>query len=99
MAFPQDLTVSADGKKLFVVAQGSSKLAIYDTASLEASNGSPSASGQVALSGGGPTGVVVDERTGVAFAIKRDLTSRLKAALPWELTTDQQRADTLGEQV
>jgi ATP-dependent DNA helicase RecG len=32
------------------------------------------------------------QRSGVAFTIRRDLTSRLKAALPWELTGDQQRA-------
>jgi ATP-dependent DNA helicase RecG len=31
-------------------------------------------------------------RSGVAFTIKRDLTSRLKERLPWELTGDQQRA-------
>ncbi|HEX6433940.1 MAG TPA: ATP-dependent DNA helicase RecG, partial [Gemmatimonadales bacterium] len=31
-------------------------------------------------------------RSGVAFTLKRDLTSRLKERLPWELTGDQQRA-------
>jgi ATP-dependent DNA helicase RecG len=31
-------------------------------------------------------------RTGVAFTLKRELTSRLKEHLPWELTGDQQRA-------
>jgi ATP-dependent DNA helicase RecG len=31
-------------------------------------------------------------RSGVAFSLKRDLTSRLKENLPWELTSDQQRA-------
>jgi ATP-dependent DNA helicase RecG len=32
------------------------------------------------------------QRSGVAFTNRRELTSRLKAALPWELTGDQQRA-------
>jgi ATP-dependent DNA helicase RecG len=32
------------------------------------------------------------QRGGVAFEIKRDLTTRLKHSLPWDLTTDQQRA-------
>ena len=32
------------------------------------------------------------QRSGVAFTLRRDLTTRLKAALPWELTADQQRA-------
>jgi ATP-dependent DNA helicase RecG len=31
-------------------------------------------------------------RSGVAFSIKRDLTTRLKQSLPWELTDDQHRA-------
>jgi ATP-dependent DNA helicase RecG len=31
-------------------------------------------------------------RSGVAFTIKRDLTTRLKESLPWQLTDDQQRA-------
>ncbi|CAN5725668.1 ATP-dependent DNA helicase RecG [soil metagenome] len=32
------------------------------------------------------------QRLGVAFEVKRDLTTRLKRSLPWELTADQQRA-------
>jgi ATP-dependent DNA helicase RecG len=32
------------------------------------------------------------QRVGVAFEVKRDLTTRLKHGLPWELTADQQRA-------
>ncbi|HEY7479840.1 MAG TPA: ATP-dependent DNA helicase RecG [Gemmatimonadales bacterium] len=32
------------------------------------------------------------QRMGVAFEVKRDLTTRLKQSLPWELTGDQQRA-------
>ncbi len=57
-AFPQDLTFSPDGKTVYVVAQGSAKLAFYDTASLEAGNATPTQHNQVNLSAGGPTGVV-----------------------------------------
>jgi ATP-dependent DNA helicase RecG len=32
------------------------------------------------------------QRGGVAFEVRRDLTTRLKQSLPWELTGDQQRA-------
>ena len=70
-AFPEDLTLSSDGKSLYVVAQGSSKLAVYDTAALEAGSAPPSASSQVLLSGGGPTGVTLDERDGLAFVLTR----------------------------
>ncbi len=71
VAFPQDLSVSADGKSLYVVAQGSSKLAIYDTAALESGSATPSAASQVALTGGGPTGVVLDEARRLAFVLTR----------------------------
>jgi YVTN family beta-propeller protein len=71
VAFPQDLVVSKNGKTLYVVAQGSSKLVAYDTATLEAGSAPPVAATQVALTGGGPTGVVLDERRGVAFVLTR----------------------------
>jgi ATP-dependent DNA helicase RecG len=32
------------------------------------------------------------QRLGIAFEVKRDLTTRLRQSLPWELTVDQQRA-------
>jgi ATP-dependent DNA helicase RecG len=32
------------------------------------------------------------QRSGVAFTVKRELTTRLKQSLPWDLTGDQQRA-------
>ena len=70
-AFPQDLTVSKDGKKLFVVAQGSGKLAIYDTAALESGSATPTSSNQVLLSAGGPTGVALDEAHGRAYVLTR----------------------------
>ena len=70
-AFPQDLVVTRDGKKLYVVAQGSAKLAVYDTAALEAGTAAPTAANQVLLSHGGPTGVALDEQHGHAFVLTR----------------------------
>jgi DNA-binding beta-propeller fold protein YncE len=70
-AFPQDLTVSSDGKKVYVVAQGSAKLAIYDAAALESGSAAPTADNQVLLSAGGPTGVAVDEANARAYVLTR----------------------------
>ncbi|HKY39970.1 MAG TPA: beta-propeller fold lactonase family protein [Polyangiaceae bacterium] len=70
-AFPQDLTVSSDGKKLFVVAQGSGKLATYETSELEQGNATPTLANEVRLSAGGPSGVVLDERRGKAYVLTR----------------------------
>jgi len=71
VAAPQDVVVSADGSTLYTVAQGSSKLAIYRTADLEAGQTAPSMTSQVALSGGGPTGVALDETNGRAYVLTR----------------------------
>jgi hypothetical protein len=69
--FPQDLAFSADGRLLYVVAQGSAKLAVYDTAALENGSAAPTAFNQVLLSAGGPTGVVLDEKKNRAFVLTR----------------------------
>ncbi|MDB4970237.1 MAG: hypothetical protein JWN44_5926 [Myxococcales bacterium] len=71
VAFPQDVAVSSDGTTLYTVAQGSSKLAIYRTADLEAGTAAPSLASQVVLSGGGPTGVALDEANNRAFVLTR----------------------------
>jgi DNA-binding beta-propeller fold protein YncE len=71
VAFPQDVAVSTDGKNLYTVAQGSAKLAIYKTADIEAGTITPSASDQVMLSGGGPTGLALDEGRRRAYVLTR----------------------------
>jgi DNA-binding beta-propeller fold protein YncE len=70
-AFPQDVVVSGDGRELYVVAQGSSKLLVYATADLEAGAAPANAATQVLLSGGGPSGVVVDDRARKAYVLTR----------------------------
>ena len=70
-AFPQDITVSHDGKTVYVVAQGSAKLAIYDSAALESGTAAPTAATQVLLSAGGPAGVALDEGNQRAYVLTR----------------------------
>ncbi len=71
LAFPTGMEVSRDGKWLYVAALGSSKLGIFRTAELESDTFSPDARRHVTLSGGGPTGVVLDERHDVAYVMTR----------------------------
>jgi DNA-binding beta-propeller fold protein YncE len=71
LAFPEGIDVAADGKHLYVIAQGSSKLAVYDTQVIEAGPVAPTAAGQILLSGGGPTGLAVDDLRGLAFVLTR----------------------------
>jgi len=60
LAFPQEMAVSPDGTKLYVAALGSSKIGVYNTAQLENDTFVPSTANQITVSGGGPTGVVLD---------------------------------------
>ena len=72
VAFPQDLAFSSDGSKLYVVAQGSQKLAIYNTVGRRGwHDPRRSLASQVTLSGGGPTGVVLDDRRDRAYVLTR----------------------------
>jgi DNA-binding beta-propeller fold protein YncE len=71
LAFPTGMQVSADGKTLYVAALGSSKLGVFSTAELEADTFVPSASKQIELSGGGPTGLVLDKKDKYAFVMTR----------------------------
>ena len=71
VAQPQDLAVSRDGRWLYVVAQGSGKLAAYRTAELEAGTLTPDLDDQIGLSGGGPAGVVLDRDGDTAYVLTR----------------------------
>jgi MYXO-CTERM domain-containing protein len=71
LAQPVGLAVSADGQRLYVAAFGSGALAVLPTAALEAGTYAPSAADHVALTAGGPSGVVLDETRGRAFVATR----------------------------
>ncbi|MBK8259042.1 MAG: hypothetical protein IPK82_41080 [Polyangiaceae bacterium] len=71
LALPTEMAVSPDGKMLFVAAMGSSKIGVYKTAELENDTFYPSSATQIQVSGGGPTGVVLDSKNGRLFALTR----------------------------
>ena len=64
LAMPTDLTVTSDGTRLLVAAFSSNKIASIDTESLENGEYAPSRAHQVAVPGGGPSGVaLLDDQT------------------------------------
>jgi DNA-binding beta-propeller fold protein YncE len=71
LALPLQMAVSSNGNKLFVAAMGSSKIGIYNTAALESDTFVPSTSDQITVSGGGPTGLVLDEPRGKLYVLTR----------------------------
>jgi DNA-binding beta-propeller fold protein YncE len=61
LALPQSMAVTGNGATLYVAALGSDKVGVFSTAQLEADTFVPSAASQIPVSGGGPTGLVLDE--------------------------------------
>jgi DNA-binding beta-propeller fold protein YncE len=71
LAFPTGLAVTPDGQTLYVAALGSSKLGVFSTAQLELDTFTPSEANQIPLTGGGPTGLVLDAPTGTIYVLTR----------------------------
>ncbi|MBM7118076.1 YncE family protein [Archangium primigenium] len=71
LAQPLGMAVNAKGDTLYVAAFGSSKLGVFATAALEADSFVPNAANHIELSGGGPTGMVLDEARGRLYVLTR----------------------------
>jgi DNA-binding beta-propeller fold protein YncE len=71
LAQPLDMAVTADGATLYVAAFGSSKVGIFSTAALETDTFVPSSASHVTVSGGGPTGLVLDEPRSRLYVLTR----------------------------
>ncbi|MFY9824110.1 MAG: beta-propeller fold lactonase family protein [Thermoanaerobaculia bacterium] len=61
LAFPQGMAVTGNGATLYVAALGSGKVGVFSTAQLETDTFVPSTANQISVSGGGPTGLALDE--------------------------------------
>jgi DNA-binding beta-propeller fold protein YncE len=71
LAFPQGMAVTGDGATLYVAALGSGKVGIFSTAQLERNTFVPSSANHIQVSGGGPTGLVLDEDRGQLYVMTR----------------------------
>ena len=71
LAFPVDLQVTGDGSTLYVAAFGSGKVGVFRTAALEADTFTPDASDHILLSGGGPSGLALDEHRRRLYVLTR----------------------------
>jgi len=71
LAFPLDLQVTQDWSTLYVAAFGSSKIGVFSTGELEADTFTPDESAQIRVSGGGPSGLALDEARGRLYVLTR----------------------------
>ncbi len=71
LATPLGMAVSSDGNTLYVAAFGSSKVGVFDTTQLENDTFTPSSASHISVSGGGPSGVVLDETNARLYVMTR----------------------------
>jgi YVTN family beta-propeller protein len=71
LALPQGMAVTRNGATLYVAALGSDKVGVFSTAQLENDTFVPDAANQIPVSGGGPTGLVLDDDHRRLFVMTR----------------------------
>jgi DNA-binding beta-propeller fold protein YncE len=73
LATPTGMAVTADGNTLYLAAFGSSKIGVFSTSELEADTFNPvtESSNYIPVSGGGPSGVALDEARGLMYVMTR----------------------------
>jgi hypothetical protein len=65
------MAITANGQTLYVAAFGSSKVGIFNTATLEDNSFTPSSANHIAVTGGGPAGLILDEANQHLFTLTR----------------------------
>ena len=73
LSTPLDMAVSGDGSTLYLAAFGSSRIGVFDTASLEDDSFDPrtASARYIPVSGGGPSGVVLDQARNRLYVLTR----------------------------
>ncbi|MFK8030047.1 MAG: thrombospondin type 3 repeat-containing protein [Gammaproteobacteria bacterium] len=71
LATPNAMVVSNDGSTLYVAAFGSQKVGIFKTEELEQNTFTPNAETHITLSGGGPSGLALDDANNRLYVLTR----------------------------
>lgn len=71
LALPRQLVISGNGKTLYLAAKGSDKVGVFDVAKLENNSFVPSSNDHITISGGGPSGLLLDESRGRLYVTTR----------------------------
>jgi hypothetical protein len=88
LATPHGLAVSADGTMLYLAAKGSNKIGVFTAQDIENDSFVPDSTTHIPLSGGGPSGLVLDEVRNRLYVLTRfdngisvvDIASRAETA-------------------
>jgi DNA-binding beta-propeller fold protein YncE len=90
LSMPLEMAVTSNGQTLYVAAFGSSRIGVFNTAELEADTFNPrtASASYINVTGGGPSGIMLDEPRGRMYVTTRfdnsvkviDLASRAQVA-------------------
>jgi DNA-binding beta-propeller fold protein YncE len=71
LALPMEMAISNDGATLYVAALGSDKIGVFATAALESDTFVPNAADHIEVPGGGPSGLLLDDRRDRLYVFRR----------------------------
>jgi DNA-binding beta-propeller fold protein YncE len=71
LALPVDMAITNDGGTLYVAAFGSSKVGVYESSELENDTFVPNIARQIEVSGGGPSGLALDQKRDRLYVMTR----------------------------
>ena len=71
LGIPMGMAVTSDGNTLYLAAFGSSKIGVFDTTELENDTFVPGAASHIPVSGGGASGLVLDESNNRLYVLTR----------------------------
>jgi len=71
LATPNAMEISSDGSTLYVAAYGSSKVGVFNTQTLENDSFVPSSSNHINITGGGPSGLLLNESRNQLYVFTR----------------------------
>ena len=71
LALPMGMAVTGDGKTLYVAAMGSDRVTLFDTRELENDTFQPNLGDQIQVTGGGPTGLALNESAQHLYVLTR----------------------------
>jgi DNA-binding beta-propeller fold protein YncE len=73
LSMPTEMAVSKDGNTMYVAAYGSSRIGVFNVNQLETDSFNPrtASANYISVSGGGPSGLVLDENRGRMYVMTR----------------------------
>lgn len=73
LSMPLDMAVTRDGQTLYVTAYGSSRIGVFNTAEIESDSFNPkqASTRYINVTGGGPSGIVLDEARARMYVMTR----------------------------